>query len=360
VPQISVLVVDDSVVIRRLVTDALQAEPDIRVVGTAPNGKVALAKIAQLAPDVVTLDIEMPEMDGLTTIREIRKTHAKLPVIMFSTLSVAGGAATLEALASGASDYVTKPANVGSVRESMTSVREQLIPRIRALTGRRAPAAARPAAAPVRVAAVPAGPPKAIDILAVGCSTGGPEALATVLTRMPADLPVPVVVVQHMPPVFTRLFAERLDRTSRLHVSEAADGTPLVPGHVYIAPGDRHLEVVRRATGVVTRLHDGPPECFCRPAVDVLFRSVAAAYKGTALALVLTGMGQDGKRGSESLREGGSRIVVQDEATSVVWGMPGAVAGAGLAEAVLPLDQIGSAVLERITAMRRPQPAGAR
>jgi two-component system chemotaxis response regulator CheB len=194
----------------------------------------------------------------------------------------------------------------------------------------------------------------------VGCSTGGPEALATVLTRMPADLPVPVVVVQHMPPVFTRLFAERLDRTSRLHVSEAADGTPLVPGHVYIAPGDRHLEVVRRATGVVTRLHDGPPECFCRPAVDVLFRSVAAAYKGTALALVLTGMGQDGKRGSESLREGGSRIVVQDEATSVVWGMPGAVAGAGLAEAVLPLDQIGSAVLERITAMRRPQPAGAR
>jgi two-component system chemotaxis response regulator CheB len=360
VPQISVLVVDDSVVIRRLVTDALQAEPDIRVVGTAPNGKVALAKIQQLAPDIVTLDIEMPEMDGLTTIKEIRKTHAKLPVIMFSTLSVSGGAATLEALSSGASDYVTKPANVGSVRESMASVREQLIPRIRALTGRVAPAAQRAASRPVKVAVAPAGPPKQIDLLAVGCSTGGPEALTNVLTRMPADLPVPVVVVQHMPPVFTRLFAERLDRASKLHVTEAVDGVTLQPGHVYIAPGDRHLEVVRQGTLARTRLHDGPPECFCRPAVDVLFRSVAAAYKGSALGLVLTGMGQDGKRGSESLREAGSRIVVQDEATSVVWGMPGAVAGAGLAEAVLPLDQIGSAVLERIIAMRRPQAAGAR
>ncbi|HEV7823464.1 MAG TPA: chemotaxis response regulator protein-glutamate methylesterase [Mycobacteriales bacterium] len=359
-PQISVLVVDDSVVIRRLVTDALQAEPDIRVVGTAPNGKVALAKIQQLAPDIVTLDIEMPEMDGLTTIKEIRKTHAKLPVIMFSTLSVSGGAATLEALSSGASDYVTKPANVGSVRESMASVREQLIPRIRALTGRVAPAAQRAASRPVKVAVAPAGPPKQIDLLAVGCSTGGPEALTNVLTRMPADLPVPVVVVQHMPPVFTRLFAERLDRASKLHVTEAVDGVTLQPGHVYIAPGDRHLEVVRQGTLARTRLHDGPPECFCRPAVDVLFRSVAAAYKGSALGLVLTGMGQDGKRGSESLREAGSRIVVQDEATSVVWGMPGAVAGAGLAEAVLPLDQIGSAVLERIIAMRRPQAAGAR
>jgi two-component system chemotaxis response regulator CheB len=359
VPQISVLVVDDSVVIRRLVTDALQSEPDIRVVGTAPNGRVALAKIAQLAPDIVTLDIEMPEMDGLTTIKEIRKTHAKLPVIMFSTLSVAGGAATLEALSSGASDYVTKPANVGSVRESMASVREQLIPRIRALCGRVAPTAARAASRPVKVAA-PAGPPQQIDVLAVGCSTGGPEALTTVLTRMPADLPVPVVVVQHMPPVFTRLFAERLDRACKLTVTEAVDGTTLRPGHVYVAPGDHHLEVIRVGTATRTRLHDGPPENFCRPAVDVLFRSVASAYRGNALALVLTGMGQDGKRGAEFLREAGSRVVVQDEATSVVWGMPGAVAGAGFAEAVLPLDQIGSAVLERITAMRRPpQHAGA-
>jgi two-component system chemotaxis response regulator CheB len=366
VPQISVLVVDDSVVIRRLVTDALQSDPDIRVVGTAPNGKVALAKIQLLAPDIVTLDIEMPEMDGLTTIREIRKTHKKLPVIMFSTLSVAGGAATLEALSSGASDYVTKPANVGSVRESMASVKEQLIPRIRALTGRRAAAPAHAAGAgagaarPV-VTVTPARPPQRVDILAVGCSTGGPEALTAVLTRMPADLPVPVVVVQHMPPVFTRLFAERLDRASKLQVLEATDGLTLQPGHVYIAPGDRHLEVVRVGAQTRTRLHEGPPECFCRPAVDVLFRSVAAAYKGSALGLVLTGMGQDGKRGTEVLRDGGSRVLVQDEATSVVWGMPGAVATAGLADAVLPLEEIGSAVVERITSMRRsPESAGAR
>jgi two-component system chemotaxis response regulator CheB len=178
---------------------------------------------------------------------------------------------------------------------------------------------------------------------------------------MPADLPVPVVVVQHMPPVFTRLFAERLDRASKLQVVEATDGLTLQPGHVYVAPGDHHLEVVRVGTQTRTRLHDGPPECFCRPAVDVLFRSVAAAYKGAALGLVLTGMGQDGKRGTEVLRDGGSRVLVQDEATSVVWGMPGAIATAGLADAVLPLDQIGSAVIERITSMRRPpEAAGAR
>jgi two-component system chemotaxis response regulator CheB len=210
------------------------------------------------------------------------------------------------------------------------------------------------------VTAAPAGPPQRIDILAVGCSTGGPEALTSVLTRMPADLPVPVVVVQHMPPVFTRLFAERLDRSSKLTVHEAVDGMTLTPGHVYVAPGDKHLEVVRKGTLIRTHLQEGPPENFCRPAVDVLFRSVASVYRGSALGLVLTGMGQDGKRGAELLRENGSRVVVQDEATSVVWGMPGAVAGAGLAESILPLDQIGSAVLERINAMRRPpQPAGA-
>jgi two-component system chemotaxis response regulator CheB len=212
----------------------------------------------------------------------------------------------------------------------------------------------------VRTAAAPAGPPRQVDVLAVGCSTGGPEALTAVLRHLPADLPVPVVVVQHMPPVFTRLFAERLDRAGNLSVSEAVDGTTLRPGHVYIAPGDHHLEVVRVGTAVRTRLQDGPPENFCRPAVDVLFRSVAAAYRGAALGLVLTGMGQDGKRGAEHLRSGGARIVVQDEASSVVWGMPGAVATAGLADSVLPLDQIGSAVLERINAMRGPEPAGVR
>jgi two-component system chemotaxis response regulator CheB len=387
---ISVLVVDDSVVVRRLITDALGDDPEIRVVGTAPNGKVALAKIEQLHPDLVTLDIEMPIMDGLQTMRAIRAQYARLPVIMFSTLTAAGASATLEALSAGASDYVTKPANVGSVAESIRSVREQIIPRIHALCGgRRAPLGAppRPGVAPARPApaagytpaplltrpgAPPAGragqlvrPPNAppggpvaapgraaprtgaIDVVAIGCSTGGPDALTAVVRALPASLPVPVVVVQHMPPVFTKMFADRLDRTAALTVVEATGDMVVRPGTVYIAPGDFHMEVHRRGTDVITKLNTGPPENFCRPAVDVLFRSVERTYGGATLAIILTGMGQDGRRGCEQLRTAGAEIVAQDEATSVVWGMPGAVTQAGLAHAVLPLGDIANHLISR-------------
>ena len=379
---ISVLVVDDSVVVRRLIVDALTNDPGIQVVGTASNGRLALAKIDELKPDVVTLDIEMPVLDGLGTLRELRPKHRRLPVIMFSTLTASGASATLEALAAGASDYVTKPANVGSVRESIQMVREQLIPRIYALAPRRAAggspgrpgqppaglagrpgaplrpgaAAGRPPLAPsgatagAAVRAAKAGKPGAgrIDVIAVGCSTGGPDALARVIHGLPRDLPVPVVVVQHMPPIFTKMFADRLDRASAVHVVEAVANSPLVAGTVYIAPGDKHLEVVRRGTAVLTKLHEGPPENSCRPAVDPLFRSVATVFGAHALTLVLTGMGQDGKRGCEALAAVGSEIVVQDEETSVVWGMPGAVAVAGLADAVLPLGLISDALLARV------------
>ncbi|WP_433051059.1 protein-glutamate methylesterase/protein-glutamine glutaminase [Dactylosporangium sp. CS-033363] len=385
---ISVLVVDDSVVVRRLITDALGDDPEIRVVGTAPNGKVALTKIEQLRPDLVTLDIEMPIMDGLQTMRAIRAKYARLPVIMFSTLTAAGATATLDALSAGASDYVTKPANVGSVAESIRSVREQIIPRIHALCGGRrsalapplrpglapgrplpgtahtpaAPPLTRPGGTPlpgvVRPPNVPPGGPAAapirtaprtggVECVAIGCSTGGPDALTAVVRALPASLPVPVVVVQHMPPVFTKMFADRLDRTAALTVVEAAGDMPVRPGTVYIAPGDFHLEVHRRGTEVVTKLNTGPPENFCRPAVDVLFRSVARTYGGGTLAIILTGMGQDGKRGAEQLRSAGAEIVAQDEATSVVWGMPGAVAQAGLAHAVLPLGEIANHLISR-------------
>ncbi|MGI5236623.1 protein-glutamate methylesterase/protein-glutamine glutaminase [Dactylosporangium sp. CA-139066] len=384
---ISVLVVDDSVVVRRLITDALGDDPEIRVVGTAPNGKVALTKIEQLRPDLVTLDIEMPIMDGLQTMRAIRQQYARLPVIMFSTLTAAGATATLDALSAGASDYVTKPANVGSVAESIRSVREQIIPRIHALCGGRArgplapprpgaapgrplPGAGHPSAPPlarpggsalpgvVRPPNVPPGGPVVapvraaprtggIEVVAVGCSTGGPDALTAVVRALPASLPVPVVVVQHMPPVFTKMFADRLDRTAALSVVEAAGDMVVRPGTVYIAPGDFHMEVVRRGTEVVTKLNTGPPENFCRPAVDVLFRSVSRTYGGSTLAVILTGMGQDGKRGAEQLRAAGAEIVVQDEATSVVWGMPGAVAQAGIAHAVLPLGEIANHLISR-------------
>jgi two-component system chemotaxis response regulator CheB len=354
------MVVDDSVVVRKIVTDVLSADPGIDVVGTAVNGKVALGKLEALRPDLITMDIEMPEMNGIDAVRAIRAARSRVPIIMFSTLTERGATATLDALSAGANDYVTKPANVGSVGQSMESVREQLIPRIRALTGRPpGPAAARAAAAaPVapRIPAPRSGPRSRPAVLVVGSSTGGPEALAKVLPHLPASLPVPVLMVQHMPPVFTRQFAQRLDRLSALRVVEAVDGTPLVPGTVHLAPGDRHLVVRTTPRGQVTALTADPPENFCRPAVDPLFRSAVAAYGGAVLAVVLTGMGADGRSGAGEIRAAGGTVVVQDQASSVVWGMPGAVASAGYADEVLPLDRVAEAVTRHLCGVQ-PLPA---
>ncbi len=350
---IRVLVVDDSVVVRKIVTDVLSSDPSIEVVGTAVNGRLALGKVDALRPDLVTMDIEMPEMDGIEAVRAIRARRSRVPIVMFSTLTERGASATLDALSAGANDYVTKPANVGSVAQSMESVREQLIPKIKALTGRPVgpgAGAARPAPAPVaaRPPAARVTPRKAPAVLVIGSSTGGPEALATVLPALPATLPVPVLLAQHMPPVFTRQFAQRLDRLSALRVVEAVDGTPLLPGTVHLAPGDHHLTVRSGARGVTTMVSQGPPENFCRPAVDPLFRSVVAAYDGAVLSVVLTGMGADGRNGASVVRDAGGTVVVQDQATSVVWGMPGAVASAGLADEVLPLDRIAEAITRHL------------
>src|SRR4051812_20108551 len=339
------MVVDDSVVVRKIVTDVLSADPDIEVVGTAVNGRIAVSKLDQLKPVLITMDIEMPEMNGIEAVRAIRATRNRVPIVMFSTLTERGASATLDALSAGANEYVTKPANVGSVSQSMESVREQLIPKIKALTGR--PITAGPAAAPPpppRPAAPRSGPGKKPAVLVIGSSTGGPEALAQVLPRLPADLPVPVLIVQHMPPVFTRQFAQRLDRLSPLRVVEAADGSPLVPGTAHLAPGDHHLVVRKTSRGLSTGLNQGPPENFCRPAVDPLFRSAVTAYDGAVLAVVLTGMGSDGRNGAAEIRSAGGTVIVQDQATSVVWGMPGAIAQAGLADEVLPLDRIPDAI----------------
>ena len=340
--RIRVLVVDDSSVIRRLVTDALSEDPAIEIVGQAPDGRVALERIATLRPDAVTMDIEMPVMNGIEAVRALRRTDPRLPVVMFSTLTERGASATLDALAAGASDYVTKPSNVDSFAESRRNVREQLVPKLKALAAaRRARAAVRavPAPAPARPArSVRTGP---FGLLVIGCSTGGPDALATVLPQLPADLPVPVLVVQHMPPVFTRLLAQRLDGQSPLSVAEAAAGERVVPGRVLIAPGGFHLVVRRSGMGLVTELTEDPPENFCRPAVDVLFRSAAASGE-RVLAAVLTGMGRDGERGARLVREAGGEVFAQDDVTSVVWGMPGAVVGAGQADRVLPLPEVGA------------------
>jgi len=359
VSRIRVLVVDDSVVVRRIVTEALRADPEIEVIGSAPNGRLALARVDQLNPDVITMDIEMPEMDGLSALRELRKTRPRLPVIMFSTLTERAASATLDALALGANDYVTKPTALGSPEAVTRMLQEQLVPKVKALAAR--PRAGHGAVGPTIASIRPGNValqrlraiPGQVQVLTIGVSTGGPNALALLIPTLPATLPVPVLIVQHMPPLFNRLLAERLNAASAIRVKEATAGEPIVAGTAYIAPGDWHMEVVREGGAPRVSLHQGPPENSCRPAADVLFRSVAAAYGAGALGAVLTGMGKDGLRGAETIVEAGGRILAQDEATSVVWGMPGFVAQANLAEEVLPLSEIGPAIMRRI----RPAPA---
>lgn len=316
--------------------------------GTASSGAIALAKIPQLNPDVITLDIEMPGLNGIETLAEIRKLYPKLPVIMFSTLTERGAAITLEALSLGASDYVTKPSNSASLASAMEQVRQELVAKIISLTGQRRPAMPAPAMPPLKRKSCG----QRIDILAIGTSTGGPNALAEVIPQLPKDFPVPVVVVQHMPPLFTRLLAERLASRSALLVHEGQAGKTLEPGHAWIAPGDHHMTVARNGTGVVLNLNQEPPENSCRPAVDVLFRSVAKTYGSNVLAVVMTGMGSDGARGATHICEAGGEIVVQDEASSVVWGMPGAVVSAGLAAKICPLQEISQEIVRRVNSSR--------
>ena len=371
-PRIRVLVVDDAVVMRKMISEALGGDVQLEVVGTAANGKIALQKIPQVNPDILTLDIEMPEMDGLQTVRELRKTYPKLPVIMFSTLTMKGAESTFEALDAGATDYVTKPSNVGNIAEGLERLKNELIPKIKAHCRHippPPPVAGAPAASPSATASVvpttagthfvaklsPA-PARTLPpaVLCIGCSTGGPNALAAVFKAITRPLPVPVVIVQHMPPLFTQMLAERLGKDSPLKFHEGQEGQLVEAGHVYIAPGGRHMEVRREGGVVRVHLHDGPPENSCRPAVDVLFRSVSTVYGGATLALIMTGMGQDGLHGCTVLRERGATILDQDEATSVVWGMPGYVAEAGLAHQILPLQDIAGALLRLLPANLRP------
>lgn len=348
--KIRILVVDDAVVFRRLVADELNADPALEVVGTAANGKIALARLPQVNPDLVILDVEMPELDGLATLREIRKTHPKLPVVMFSALTERGAEATLDALALGATDYFAKPTAAGGLDASLRVIRDELIPEIKALCGRGADRGGPPVAPPPPGPAVTRTGP--VEVVAVAASTGGPNALAELFTGLPAGFPVPVVVVQHMPPMFTRLLAERLSARFPVKVEEGRSGESLRPAHAWIAPGDHHMVVVRDGPQARILVHQDTPENSCRPAADVLFRSVAQAFGPTALAVVLTGMGQDGLRGCEAIHEAGGQVIAQDEATSVVWGMPGFVARAGLADRVLPLEMIAPEVVRRVRAGR--------
>ena len=397
--RIRILIVDDSATIRRLLVEALSVDPEIEVAGTAPNGALGLAMIRQHVPDVVVLDIDMPVMNGLEMLRELRPLYPRLPVIVFSSLTSHGAEITLQALWMGASDYVTKP-SASNPQTAILHVRSELLPRIKAFARTRsgseiaetgparrqkpvafdAPSAAapptpgeraqerraardaarketsrpgasrdaarketsQPAAAGARAGA-PAPRPR---VLAIASSTGGPRALADVLGRLPADFPLPVLVVQHMPPTFTRHLADGLASQCDLKVFEAHEDAPLEPGKVWIAPGDRHMTVTTEGMPRV-RLVNAPPENECRPSADPLFRSVADAFEQRALVVVLTGMGRDGLEGCRRVRALGGRVIAQDEHSSVVWGMPGAVSRAGLADIVLPLEEIAAEIMAR-------------
>jgi Chemotaxis response regulator containing a CheY-like receiver domain and a methylesterase domain len=345
-----VLLADDAVVARKLLSQAIEGDAELEVAATAANGCIALNKFAACKPDIVLLDMEMPEMDGLETVRELRKIDAHVPIIMFSSLTQSGASLTLEALALGATDYVSKPSNM-DVASTLQAITRDLIPRIRALchlpvAPPNPPAERKPLALPqVRLSLH-------VQIVVIGVSTGGPDALARLLPTLPARLPVPVLIVQHMPAVFTPMLAARLNSKCALPVEECVSGVPVALSRAVIAPGDFHMVVQKEDGRARLRTHQGPRENSCRPSVDVLFRSVAAVYGGRALAIVLTGMGQDGLQGCEILRAQGSRVYVQDEASSVVWGMPGAVAEAGLADKILPLDRIGEEIV-RVTVLER-------
>ena len=471
-PPVRVMLVDDSSVVRRLLTAALARHAEVEVVGTAANGVIALSKIPQLSPELLILDIEMPEMDGISLLGALRVQYPRLPVIMFSTLTERGASVTFDALAAGADDYVLKPSTQsGETLDSIVS--GILLPKILGLTRSRlglaiqaalstfatadapdtkrftglkpssaglptrslsqrpvapsnpfaaaadayagkytlkspgvqapsAPALTRPrlggtppsspeptfgrgslpanpttglrelaprqpatlesglkpgpvapkvatGSAPSRTLAVPAKAPRQpAQIIVIAASTGGPNALADIVPRLPAGLSVPVVIVQHMPPIFTRCLADRLSARSELRILESQGGERLTAGHVYIAPGNRHLEVVRDAEGVRTLLSDGPPENSCRPAADVTMRSIARAYGAGTMGVVLTGMGHDGLRGAREICDAGGRVLVQSGSTCVIWGMPKAVEEAGLAEAVVPLAELAAAILHRV------------
>jgi two-component system chemotaxis response regulator CheB len=344
--KIRVLVVDDSVVMRRMISRMIEQDTSFELVGAARHGVDALAKIPQLKPHVVTLDVEMPELDGIGTLRRIVELHPGLRVVMLSSLTAKGSQTAIEALMLGSSDYVTKPHSEvqGNAFENLAAELTGKIKQLFPFVAPNAVKSARP-----RLVVSPAPGIQRPEIFAIGVSTGGPAALTEILPTVPENFSLPIVIVQHMPPDFTGRLAERLNKISSIRVLEAKEGMRAEPGCALIAPGDFHMRLARvGGHELVVRLDREPQENSCRPAVDVLLRSIAECCKGRAIAAILTGMGQDGLLGAMALKTLGATILAQDYASSVVWGMPGAIVAANLADAVLPLNGIVPEVLMRV------------
>jgi two-component system, chemotaxis family, protein-glutamate methylesterase/glutaminase len=366
-PPLRVLVVDDSALYRKIVRAVLEQIPGVEVIGAAPNGRFALERILADRPDAITLDLEMPELDGLGLLRELRARRVDLQTIVISSFTAVGAQATTEALQLGAFDFVLKPSS-GGLDANATRLRLDLEPRIEACRALRCKRAARRSAAaaanvtghrpsaplPVQRQPSPTTSWKTPRIIGVGVSTGGPVALQKLLSKLPADLPCPIVVVQHMPPIFTRTLADDLNRTCSLHVVEGCDSMAIEPGRVILAPGGRQMRVARDQDHAFVEVTDDPPERNCRPAVDYLFRSLAREFGDRAWGVILTGMGDDGLLGCQAMKQCGSAILAQDEASCVVYGMPRAIAEAGLADFIGPLDRLAERITDAVQQGMRP------
>ena len=363
-----VLVVDDTIVYRKIVSDILQDLPDVEVVGVAHNGKIAMSKIASLKPDLLTLDIEMPEMNGLEVLTELKKEAFDVGAIVLSTLTQKGGDMTMKALDLGAFDFIPKP-ETSSMEESKKEVKNAIAPMFKAFARRREvqnilkgkkqidpSSTARSESAPEmqsiakRMAAIRGGKSSKSEIIGIGVSTGGPNALAQVLPLLPADLNVPVLIVQHMPPVFTQSLARSLDARCALEVTEASDGEPITPNKILIAPGGKQMKVVAGLDGTtrIVRVNDDPPENSCKPSIDYLFRSIAHHYVGRATGVIMTGMGADGTKGLQLMKKNGAAVIAQDEASCVVYGMPKEAIEANVVDVVVPLESIAGEITDTV------------
>jgi two-component system chemotaxis response regulator CheB len=375
--KIRVLVVDDSAVMRKIIINVLEKESSIKVIGFAANGLQAIDSVRNLKPDILTLDIEMPVMDGLTALKEIRKENRSLPIIMFSTLTHKGAQAAVMALTAGASDYVGKPTtSAGSIDGAFKVLENELIPKIVGLARRAklrkvaAPKQVEPQLTPSSLSAVKnqvasspitkpetraSLPVRPASAVCIGVSTGGPMALMQVFGQFSAPLSVPVFIVQHMPPTFTALLAARLTATGVMTVKEGEDGEVAVAGMAYIAPGGFHMILSQSGASTVIHLNTDEPENSCRPAVDPLFRSAAAIYGSNLLGVVLTGMGYDGLKGAQVIKSKSGQVIAQDEQTSVIWGMPGAIVQAGIADTVLPIEKMADEITYRTRKVSTPR-----